>query len=186
MKPSSSFEASVKKTISFLEKNKVDYFVLGGLAVGVIGEARFTADLDLDLFISKQEIGVFLNKIQKSKFKVDISEALKTVQTFGSFRFYVASLQVDVILASSPLESSALKRKKRLILFGKKMSFPSPEDLILLKLIPGRPKDLLDVESILIRHQGKLDLKYIRQWIQKICDEAEDFRISHQFDSLIK
>ena len=181
-----TFESLVLKTISFLEKNKIQYLILGGIAVGVLGEARFTSDLDLDIFISKEVVPEFLKKIQKAKFKVNFAEALKNVQTFGSFRFFCQELPVDVILASTELEKSALSRKKSLSLFNRKMSFPSPEDLILLKLIPGRPKDLLDVESIVIRHKEKLDLKYLHKWIQKICEEAEDFRILHQFNKLIK
>ncbi|MBI4412577.1 MAG: hypothetical protein HY541_08850 [Deltaproteobacteria bacterium] len=45
-----SFERSIIKTIRFLEKEKVPYFVLGGLAVGVLGEPRFTLDIDLDTY----------------------------------------------------------------------------------------------------------------------------------------
>lgn len=180
-----SFQSSVLKTISFLEKNKFSYLILGGLAVGVLGEPRFTADLDLDLFVSKAEISTFLDKINQAKFKVNKTEALRTVESFGSFRCYCQGLQVDIILASSPIEDSALKRKKRISLFGKKMSFPSPEDLILLKLVPGRPKDLLDIESIVMRHYGKLDLKYLQRWIEEICEEAEDFRIAHQFKKIL-
>ncbi|HJT25313.1 MAG TPA: hypothetical protein VJ873_12105, partial [bacterium] len=60
----------------------------------------------------------------------------------------------------------------------------SPEDLILLKLIPGRTKDLADVEAIVARHGGSLDKKYLRSWAEKIGDMAEDMRILRQLKNL--
>ena len=35
-------------------------------------------------------------------------------------------------------------------------------------------KDMLSAKSILIRHRGKLDRKYIEKWAQRISDEAQD------------
>lgn len=40
----------------------------------------------------------------------------------------------------------------RYSILGIEANYPSPEDFILLKLIPGRPKDRLDVEAVLTRH----------------------------------
>lgn len=67
---------------------------------------------------------------------------------------------------------------------AKKKSFA--EDLILLKLIPGRPKDLLDVESICLRQGGRLDIDYLTRWARTICDESEDFRILRQLKKYLK
>jgi hypothetical protein len=39
----------------------------------------------------------------------------------------------------------------------------SPEDLILLKLIAGRPRDYGDIEDIFFV-QGQLDESYLRRW----------------------
>ena len=46
--------------------------------------------------------------------------------------------------------------------------------MILLEIIPGRDKDLLDAKSIVLRHKGKLDTDYLETWATKLCDEAED------------
>ena len=51
-----------------------------------------------------------------------------------------------------------------------KVSFPTPEDLILFKLIPAREKDLLDAKGIIARHKGKLDLAYLRKWANVIAE----------------
>ena len=180
------FQKAVLKTIDFLEKAGIDYFVLGGLAVGVLGEPRFTGDLDLDIFIAKTEIPGFLKKVKREGFRLNMKEALDHVEQFGTFRLLREKLPIDVILASTELEQAALRRRKRLALFGRKMWFPSPEDLILLKIIPGRPKDLMDAESIVLRYKGKLEIAYLEKWTRTISEEAEDFRVVHCLRKLLR
>lgn len=45
--------------------------------------------------------------------------------------------------------------------------FVSPEDLILSKLLAGRPKDLVDVADVLFI-QGDLDVIYLRLWAGRL------------------
>lgn len=59
------------------------------------------------------------------------------------------------------------------------------EDFILLKIIPGRDKDILDVKSVIERHKGKLDKRYLEMWAQRFSDEAEDMRIWNTLRQLL-
>ena len=180
-----SFARSVVKTIRFLEKEKVPYFVLGGLAVGILGEPRFTLDIDLDIFVERENLGIFLQRAKEGPFQFNVKEAAVSAEKFGAFRLFCDGAQVDMILASTELEKSVLQRRKQAVLFGRKTFLPTAEDLILLKLIPGRPKDLVDVESICLRHKGRLDTGYLNRWAQKICDESEDGRILRQLNKFL-
>jgi hypothetical protein len=47
--PSLGFESTLKEVFDFLTQENVSYFVIGGIAVGILGEPRFTYDLDLDV-----------------------------------------------------------------------------------------------------------------------------------------
>ncbi len=53
------------KTIDLLNKEKVTYLIIGGLATGVIGEARLTQDIDVLITIAKHKIKSFLNRAKK-------------------------------------------------------------------------------------------------------------------------
>ena len=181
-----SFEKSIIKTIRFLEREKVPHFILGGVAVGVLGEPRFTLYIDLDIFVERENLGLFLKRAKDGPFQFNVKEAMVNAEKFGTFRLSCDGVQVDMILASTVLEESALRRRKQAVLFGRKIFFPTAEDLVLLKLIPGRPKDLIDVESICIRNKGKLDTGYLRGWAQKICDESEDFRVLRQLKTFLE
>lgn len=178
------FKKAIHKIIRFLDKEKIPYFVLGGLAVGVMGEPRFTHDIDLDIFLQDQETGIFIKRL-KEVFKFNAKQAMLNVSQFGTFRLSYKTVQIDIIIASTELEREALRRKRRVDFFDLATSFPSPEDLVLLKLIPGRPKDLLDAESVVIRQKGKLDAAYLEKWARYICEESQDFRILNQLKKML-
>jgi hypothetical protein len=55
---------------------------------------------------------------------------------------------------------------------GRTIWLVSPEDLVLLKLLAARPRDLVDVSDVLFM-QGQLDLKYMRTWADKLGISAE-------------
>lgn len=173
----SNLDKLLKNTISLLKKEGLDYFVIGGLAVGLLGEPRMTQDIDIILFISKDDMEHFLMSALDAGFKCNKSIALANVRDRGAFKLVWENLWVDIIIASTEFEKSALKRTIKTKLLGKKISIPSPEDFILLKIIAGRDKDMLDIRSVIERHKGKLDGKYLEMWAQKLSDEAEDMRI---------
>jgi len=174
-----------QKTINLLEKEKKPYLLIGGLAVGILGEPRMTQDIDLIIFIPKSSIPAFLKTLKKAEFNFIPATVKKDVELKGAFRVTFEGLWVDFIVSSTDFESSAFKRKIKVKLLGKNVNIPSAEDLILLKLIPGRERDILDVKSIIERHRGKLDKKYLENWAQKLSDEAEDLRIWNTLKKLL-
>lgn len=183
---SPAFVDAIKEVFDFLDSEKISYFIIGGVAVGILGDPRFTYDLDVDIFLSKDALPQFLKHAHKSKFRLNEKQSLSDATSFGTFRMFRGDIQVDCIIASTPLEDSVLERCKRMELFDTTVSVPTPEDLILLKIIPGRPKDLMDAESVVLRHGNSLDKTYLETWAKKICDEAEDFRIWRDLQALLK
>jgi len=171
--------------IDFLEESKSTYVIIGGLAVSLIGEPRMTLDVDLILSLPKDEIKRFLMNVANKGYELNIQKESKRIEDTGTFRFSMGFFHADVILASSTFEDSMFKRRKRLELAGRKAYFPSPEDLILLKIVAGREKDMLDAKSIAIRHKNKLDQKYLEKWAQKLSDEAQDMAIWNRLSKIL-
>lgn len=172
-----SLDKLLKKIVTLLDREGLDYFCIGGLAVGLLGEPRMTQDIDLILFIDKQELSGFLKKARKAGFVFSEKQAIYDANRRGAFKLVFCGLWVDIIIASTEFERSALGRRKRVKLAGVEIFLPSPEDFILLKIVPGRDKDLLDAKTVVERHEGRLDKKYLEKWAQALSDEAEDMRI---------
>lgn len=83
-------------------------------------------------------------------------------------------------------ESNAFKRKKKIKIFDILASFPSPEDLILFKIITGRKKDIIDAENVVKRHGQEIDKDYLIKWAMKLSDIAEDMRIYNRVIKLLR
>lgn len=180
------FTQAVHEIISFLKTEQIPYLVIGGLAVGVLGEPRFTYDIDLSILLSEYQIGIFIKRLQKASFKFDAREAMLSASEFGSFRFYYKTVQIDAILVSTDLEQEAITRHKKKLFLGKKVCFPTPEDLILFKLISGRPRDLTDAEAIATRHKDKLDKAYLKKWALRIYKKSQDPRVKDSLSKMLR
>lgn len=180
------FSECIRKTLALLHEQTVDYFLLGGVALPFLGEPRLTRDMDVDIFLTKDKAVKFLKKAKLAKFKINMKAMEERIMTFGNFRIFYKDVPVDMIIASTELENSALKRKRAVTLYGEKTYVPSPEDFILLKIIPGRPQDMVDAESVVLKNSAGLDRKYLEKWAKTICDEMENFRVLHQLRNLLK
>jgi predicted nucleotidyltransferase len=77
------------------------------------------------------------------------------------------AIDVDVFLAESEFQQQIIARRQRVELDNSSLMLVSPEDLILLKLLAGRPRDYTDVQDILFT-LGTLDEKYMRHWAKEL------------------
>lgn len=175
-----------KKIVTFLNSERCNYILIGGIAASTLGEPRVTGDVDVDIVIDKADVPDFLKKAKRAGFKVSLKKCLEMMQQLGVFRISFDAYHIDFVIASTDLETQACERRNAIQLHGVKAFFPTPEDLILLKIIPGRDKDMLDVKNIALRHKGKLDTRYLKTWARKLCDEAEDMRIWNELKRLLK
>jgi hypothetical protein len=179
-------EEVYKKVVTFLNRKKYKYLIIGGIAAGTLGEPRVTGDVDVDIMLAKEDIGDFLDKAKKEGFKVSKEKCVKTARQTGTFQINYGDFHVDFIIASTDFENQAFERRKIIRLYGISAFFPTVEDLILLKIVPARKQDLLDAEKVVLRHKEKLDTVYLKRWARKLCDEAEDMRIWNELNRLLK
>lgn len=175
-----------KKIVIFLNKEKYEYIIIGGIAAGTLGEPRVTGDVDIDILLDRYEISDFLSKAKKAGFKFDRDKCILRAKETGVFQIGYGDFHIDLIIASIDLEREAIKRKRMIKLHKINAFFPTPEDLILLKIVPGRSQDLFDVEKIAIRYSGKLDRAYLENWARALSDEAHDMRIYNTLKKILE
>jgi hypothetical protein len=68
---------------------------------------------------------------------------------------------VDVLCAGTPFEELALARALPERLLGRTLPVATVEDLVILKLLAGRPQDWADVDALLRENASRLDDDYI-------------------------
>ena len=181
-----SLERVLRDVVQLFEGRQLPYLIIGGMAQAVIGEPRLTQDVDCIIAVQPAGIDPLLAGFERSGFEVDRGAVHRCVEATGTFGVRRGRWRVDLIVASTDFEQSAFRRAQRFRLYDVEMNFPTPEDLILLKLVPGRDKDLLDAKTVAIRHRSRLDRAYLEHWAQWLSDEAQDGRVWQTLQQLLK
>ncbi|HEV3029126.1 MAG TPA: nucleotidyl transferase AbiEii/AbiGii toxin family protein [Planctomycetota bacterium] len=164
----SSPRAVLLAALDTVDAADFDYLLYGGLAAALWGDPRYTEDVDFVLFLPERHAYKFLREAAKHGFSVDEDLALQQIQVSGWARLPFGDPKspwhLDLTLGDSPFDKSALARRKREELFGRKVWVASPEDLLIYKLVSWRDRDVMDVHAI-VQRQKSLDLSYLRKWI---------------------
>ena len=146
-----------------LNKERIDYVVIGGLAVNLHGIPRMTYDIDLAILLDTENIMTTVTRLKnwgylprapvraedlanKEKRKSWIKEKNMKAFTFYSEKEPVGEID---LLIDSPIPYGELrKRAVKFDIFGTKVPVISIPDLIELKRNTGRKQDLSDVEHL--------------------------------------
>lgn len=184
--PVNPFAAFCQKAFDFLDRAGLRHLVIGGLAVGVVGEARTTGDVDVIGYASPEDALTLIARASEAGFDVDPERERERLRATGTLRFRHGPFQLDIILASLPFEDAAHSRAVKQRLFGRLVPFPTPEDLIVFKVLAGRDKDLVDAVGVARRHLATLDRRYLAQTLQQVCDLAEDMEPWRRLESVLR
>ena len=169
---SNTFDEFCRAAVDFLAKEDVPYLIVGGLAVAVIGAPRFTADIDVVAFVTMASAERLIAAATAAGFLAGEDE-VDRLRSTGTLRFLRGGFHLDVIVASLPFEERARHRAVIVRMFNRDVPLPTPEDLLLFKIISGREKDVLDAVGIAHRHGGQLDWPYVTAGVDEICDLAD-------------
>ncbi len=185
-----SLEFQLKKLTGLLSSLKIDYVVLGGIGVSIYGEPRLTLDIDINIMLDEEKIDDFLKEAKKYGFYPITSSIKRFVHKTGVIPMRFSKGKVtgicDFIIAENPIEYLSIRRGRFKKINSTKVKLVTPEDLIIHKITSSRPRDLEDVQGILMRQKGKLDIKYIKYWLEKLAKANHKPELLRLFESLLK
>jgi hypothetical protein len=162
------FQSLLVRLSEALEKSKIPYMVIGGQAVLVYGEPRFTKDIDITLGTGVDRLEEVLGLVDSLGWKVLPPAPAEFVQKTMVLPCADPSsgVRLDLIFSFSPYERQAMERVRRFTFLGKEVCFASPEDLVIHKVVSGRPRDWEDVRTVQLKNPG-LDRVYIEKWLRE-------------------
>lgn len=173
---------SLSEIAGIFDSLSARYAVMGGMAVRIHGIPRPTHDVDFTVALDRERLHDLFQRAIDAGYSVAEPYLRGWVDQVAGMplvklRMYLQDhgIDVDIFLAESEFQESLLARRQRENFEGDQIWFVSPEDLILLKLIAGRPRDLVDVQDIFFM-QGQLDEAYLRQWaaVLDVTDRLEE------------
>ena len=169
-----AFEALLVKISVALEQYGISYMVIGGQAVLVHGEPRFTGDIDITLGVDTDQLEkirqvareLSLEPIQGMTDDFIRRNALLTVEEKKT------GLTVDFMFSFLPYERQAIQRATLITVGSAQIRFATAEDTIIHKLFAGRALDIEDVKGI-VNMNRNLDKPYLKQWLKEFSVVTE-------------
>lgn len=160
------FKKILPLIIDEFEKKEVNYALMGGFAMGILGVMRATVDLDFLILVEDMtKVNKILEKYEYKKIykSENVSQYVSDLKPFG---------EIDFLHAFRKISRSMLKRAQEHSVFkGEfKVKVLIPEDIIGLKIqafindISRTKKETLDIESIMQYYGNKLDWGLIKEY----------------------
>ena len=181
------FEKILSQIGVSLSKHNLPYMVVGGQAVLLYGEPRLTRDIDITLGVNVDRLGEVLAVVQE----LNLKSLPKEIDSFVRETMVLPALdehtgiRVDFIFSYTPYETGAINRAKKVKIMGKEVNIASLEDLIIHKIFAGRPRDIEDVRTVLLKNPD-VDLQYIRGWLKEFDTSSEEKDFLKTFEGIVK
>ena len=158
--------------------------IIGGISASLRGRPRLTRDIDA-VVLAPDDAGL-LASAQRFGFVARIDDALAFARRSRVLllRHAASGTDVDISFSSIPFEQEVIQRAERLTVGQATLPIATAEDLVILKALARRPRDIADIESILDANPG-IGLERIRHWITQIADLLEMPEIRDDLEIMI-
>jgi len=179
------FEDLIARIAGELKTAGLPYMMIGGQAVLLYGTPRMTKDIDITLGVDVRGLESLLPGLVAMGLEIIPKEFRSFVVRTSVLptRDERSGIRVDFIFSFTPYERQAILRSKAVLLGGTHVMFASAEDVIIHKIFAGRPRDLEDVRSILLKNPD-LDKRYIRKWLIEFEKSPEKKGLVRTFEEI--
>jgi hypothetical protein len=181
------FRAAIESLNRLLEKHNQRGIIIGGVAVGLLGKPRFTADIDAVFLLSTQDIPRFLELARSENIipREEYTDENARKNRVLLLRHSPTDTDIDISLGIMPFEEEMVKRGRVKLFANLSARLPTPEDLIIMKAVAHRLKDLEDIRSI-VDNNSNLDLARIEFWVKEFAKVLETPELWGQIEAILK
>lgn len=171
---------------AWLREAEVPAAVIGGVAASLLGRPRVTKDVDFVALIEDSELPRLLSLgtrhgvVARAADAVDFAKVSRVLL----LRHDPSGIEIDVSLATLPFEREVIERAKERTVRGVAFRLATPEDLVVMKAIALRPRDVADIEALLDTHP-MLDLERIRSFLRAFTEALETDDFAAEFERLL-
>lgn len=160
--------------------------IIGGIAASLLGTPRFTADLDAVILIDLSEISDLITYAAKLEIYPRIVNSAEFAQKNRVLlmRHAPSGIDIDLSLGALLFEEEMVKRSRQMKIGGINLRLPTPEDMIIMKAVAHRPKDLMDIQAIASSNQN-LDRDRIRLWVEQFGEALDLPGLWEEIESLL-
>lgn len=182
--PLAELLAELQRAFAALEMR---WFLFGAQAAILHGVARLSADVDVTIDLGDKSSRDVVDALAAAGFDLRVGDAAGFVDATRVLPFVhrVSRIPVDVVLAGPGLEDQFFAGAQERAVGEARVPVVSAEDLVAMKVLAGRPRDVGDVEAILRVHRDDLDLQRIRTTLALIEAALDRRDLLSELDRLL-
>jgi len=157
-----------------LDELGVGWYLFGAQAALIYGVQRLTVDVDVTVHLHDMPPRQLMNILQTAGFTLRIQDPTFIDQTrVVPIVYDKTGVAVDLVLAGPGIEELFLQRAERVNIDDISICVARAEDIITMKILAGRAKDLEDVHAILKARGKTLNLDLIAETLS-LLEQALD------------
>jgi Nucleotidyl transferase of unknown function (DUF2204) len=148
--------------------------IIDGVAVSLLGAPRYTVDLDAVFLLNLEDVPRLLVEATKQGIEPRVSNPIGFARKnrLLLLRHIASGTDIDISLGILPFEVEMVERSTIVEIGSLKLRLPAPEDLIILKAVAHRPKDLEDIQAIASSHPN-LDKERMKYWVEQFGEALD-------------
>jgi Nucleotidyl transferase AbiEii toxin, Type IV TA system len=176
---------ALSQALSFLG---VSWYVFGAQAAILHGATRFTEDLDVTVLLGTKEPRALVNELAHHGFSLRVKDVDAFVEKTRVLPVLhtETGIPVDVVLGGPGLEELFAQRARPMDVGGVSVPVVTAEDLIAMKILAGRPKDIEDVVAILTVQASHLDLRQVRETVATVEQALDQSDLSPLLEQCVR
>lgn len=162
------------------------WYLFGAQAVILHGHPRFTADLDITVELGDAPVRPLLDALAEAGFtgKIPLDDEFIRQTRVIPLIDTRSNLPVDLVLAGPGLEEQFLSRAEPMSVGGGVFPVICLEDLLIVKVLAGRGKDLDDVLALLRVRRGEFRREVIIATLRLLEQAIDSSTLVRQFEAL--
>lgn len=163
------------------------WFLFGAQAVVAHGFPRTTGDVDVTVVPADGNPRALAAALVSAGLTLRVSDLDDFVERTAVIPFLhePTGLGLDVVLGASGLENDCIDRAVAVDIGDGTVPVIRVEDLVVLKILSGRPKDVEDVRSILRRRRRTLDLAHVRSLLAELEEALGQSDLAPELERLL-
>jgi predicted nucleotidyltransferase len=160
--------------------------IIGGIAASLLGQPRLTVDLDAVILLGINDLPKLIEVAADEGMTARIpdAEAFARKNRVLLLKHNRSGINIDISLGILPFESEMVERGQEIYLGSLHVRLPTPEDLIIMKAVAHRSKDLTDIQAIAAIHPN-LDKERIRFWVEQFGVALELPNLWNEIEKLL-
>jgi nucleotidyltransferase DUF2204 len=181
-----SLQAALTDLAKWLEAAHIPAMIIGGVAASALGRPRLTQDIDALAIVPDADWAEVIESAVRYGIVPRIREALEFARRSRVLllKHLRSGIDVDVTLGGLPFEHAAVEKSAVHNIGGLQLRLPRVEDLLVMKAIARRPKDIEDIRGLLAANP-QVDISETRRWISEFATAMSMSDMLEEFDRLV-